>query len=357
MGRGEEQNVDSNAIAPRCVPRCPRSSKQPLTVGCALLRRCHIRLGTSAAGASAEPGATEEVVVTGSRLRRDTFNSLSPVQLVTREEVIAAGFSSATEALQGTAVTNGGAQINNAFGGFVTDGGPGANTLSLRGLGAGRTLVLINGRRVAPSGTRGAVGSADLNVLPNAIIDHIEMLRTAPLRSTDRTRSPASSTSSRSSNAEGLTFEAQYNSPLDGGGEQGRVSLVGGWCGRPLVVRRVARVLRPQRTHARRSRLDPVQHGHAARSRDRRVARLHRSEHRAAEVLSDHGHGLERRHDQHDRHDTRAGLPGVGAPGSSARRSIAGVRTQPSRPASPASRASAAARTISTCATRSSREC
>ena len=60
---------------------------------------------------------------------------MSPVQLITREEVTAAGFSSATEALQGTAVTTGGAQINNAFGGFVTDGGPGANTLSLRGLG------------------------------------------------------------------------------------------------------------------------------------------------------------------------------------------------------------------------------
>ena len=178
-----------------------------------------------------EPEAAEEIIVVGSRLRRDTFNSVSPVQLITREEVTAAGFTSATEALQGTAVTNGGAQINNAFGGFVTDGGPGANTLSLRGLGAGRTLVLINGRRVAPSGTRGAVGSTDLNVLPNAIIDHIEVLKdgASSIYGSDAIAGVVNVVTL--DNTEGFTFEAQYNSPLDGGGEQGRVSVVGGFGG------------------------------------------------------------------------------------------------------------------------------
>jgi outer membrane receptor protein involved in Fe transport len=169
--------------------------------------------------------------VTGSRLRRDAFNSVSPVQLITREEVTAAGFTSATDVLQGTAVTQGGAQVNNAFGGFVTDGGPGANTLSLRGLGAGRTLVLINGRRVAPSGTRGAVGSTDLNVLPNAIIDHIEVLKdgASSIYGSDAIAGVVNVVTLDS--PEGLTFEAQYNSPMDGGGEQGRVSVVGGFGG------------------------------------------------------------------------------------------------------------------------------
>src|SRR5688572_15823569 len=90
-----------------------------------------------AAPAWAQPpdAETDDVItVTGSRIRRDAFNSVSPVQVITREEVTIAGFSSTTEALQSTAVTTGAAQINEAFGGFVTDGGPGANTLSLRGL-------------------------------------------------------------------------------------------------------------------------------------------------------------------------------------------------------------------------------
>lgn len=178
--------------------------------------------------AGAETQTDDEVVVTGSRIRRDTFSSAAPVQILTRDEVTLAGFTSATEALQGTAITTGAAQINNAFGGFVTDGGPGANTLSLRGLGAGRTLVLINGRRVAPSGTRGAVGSTDLNVLPNAIIDHIEVLKdgASSIYGSDAIAGVVNVVTM--SEVEGVTFEAQYNQPLEEGGEQGRISVVGG---------------------------------------------------------------------------------------------------------------------------------
>src|SRR5436190_2598002 len=123
-----------------------------------------------------EAVAGEKITVTGSRIERDTFNSTSPVLVITRDDTLMSGFNSTTAALQSTAVTTGGGQINNAFGGFVTDGGPGANTLGLRGLGATRTLILLNGRRVAPAGTRGSVGAADLNVFPTSIVDRIEVL-------------------------------------------------------------------------------------------------------------------------------------------------------------------------------------
>ena len=201
------------------------------TVACGLCVVATSAWGQGQAGAAPVEPAGDTITVTGSRLRRDAFNSVSPVQLITREQVTAAGFSSATEALQGTGVTTGGAQINNSFGGFVTDGGPGANTLSLRGLGAGRTLVLINGRRVAPSGTRGAVGSADLNVLPDAIIDHIEVLRdgASSIYGSDAIAGVVNIVTRDQS--DGVTFEARYNDPLDGGGEQGRVSMVGGLSG------------------------------------------------------------------------------------------------------------------------------
>src|SRR5689334_20375134 len=86
----------------------------------------------------------DELVVVGSRIRHDNFNSTSPVEVITHEETTLAGFASTTDLLQSSAVTGGTAQINNAFGGFVTNGGPGANTIGLRGLGATRTLVLLN---------------------------------------------------------------------------------------------------------------------------------------------------------------------------------------------------------------------
>src|SRR5262245_4411874 len=150
------QNAVSRAVRTALLG----SRARAVTIGAGLLVVATSAWGQAQPGRqTAEQAQPDEVVVTGSRIRRDTFNSPSPVQVITREEVTSAGFSSTTEALQGNAVTTGGAQVNNAFGGFVTAGGPGANTLSLRGLGPSRTLVLINGRRVAPSGTRGAVGS------------------------------------------------------------------------------------------------------------------------------------------------------------------------------------------------------
>lgn len=217
----------------RIISRAVRSALSApkavtVTVACGL---CVVATSASGQAGAAAPETGDTITVTGSRLRRDAFNSVSPVTLITREEVTAAGFTSATDALQGTAVTNGGAQINNAFGGFVTDGGPGANTLSLRGLGAGRTLVLINGRRVAPSGTRGAVGSVDLNVLPNAIIDHVEVLRdgASSIYGSDAIAGVVNVVTI--DKPSGITFEAQSNNPLDGGGEQNRISMVGGWSG------------------------------------------------------------------------------------------------------------------------------
>jgi iron complex outermembrane recepter protein len=185
----------------------------------------------SAAAADEKKDEPEEVVIVGSRIRRDTFDSPSPVQVITREESTQAGFVSATDILQGTGVTTGAAQINNAFGGFVTNGGPGANTISLRGLGAGRTLVLINGRRVAPAGVRGAVGSADLNVLPTSIIDRIEVLRdgASSIYGSDAIAGVINVVTMKQ--PDGITFEGQYNAPTEGEGDQGRGSVVGGLSG------------------------------------------------------------------------------------------------------------------------------
>nr|WP_303649477.1 TonB-dependent receptor [Asticcacaulis machinosus] len=181
--------------------------------------------------AAPEPEAQEaevtEVTVVGSRIRKDTYNSASPIQVITRNESTMAGLSSTSAILQSTAVTGGGAQINNAFGGLVTNGGPGANTVGLRGLGPGRTLVLINGRRVAPAGSRGSVGSADLNVLPNALINRVDVLRdgASAIYGSDAIGGVINVVTR---NVQGVSLEAQYNKPVDGGGEQSRVAFIAG---------------------------------------------------------------------------------------------------------------------------------
>ena len=183
--------------------------------------------------AAAKKAAEEagDIVVVGSRIRRDVFSGASPVEVITRDETTLAGFASTTAVLQSSQVTGGTAQINNSFGGFVTDGGPGANTISLRGLGATRTLVLLNGRRLAPAGTRGSVGSADLNVLPSAIVDRIEILKdgASSVYGSDAIAGVINVVSLK--NIAGVTVEGQYNATNDGGGNTASFSTVWGFTG------------------------------------------------------------------------------------------------------------------------------
>lgn len=124
-----------------------------------------------------EAADIEEITVTGSRIRRSEFTSSSPVQIIDMEMSTLAGLVDVADILQGSTVAANSSQINNMFSGFVVGGGPGVNTLDLRGVGAGKTLVLLNGRRLNPAGTRGTVASVDLNTLPASIIKRIEILK------------------------------------------------------------------------------------------------------------------------------------------------------------------------------------
>ena len=120
--------------------------------------------------------ATEEIIVTGSRIRRDAFTSALPVTVITSESAALAGMANTSEILQTSALASG-TQIDNSFGGFVVSGGPGVNTFGLRSLDPGRTLILVNGRRFTPAGTRGQVNSVDLNSIPDVAIERIEILK------------------------------------------------------------------------------------------------------------------------------------------------------------------------------------
>ena len=125
--------------------------------------------------AEANLGPVEEVVVTGSRLRSSTYSSISPLQIIDAEFQREVGLINADEILQNS--TNaGGQQIDLTFNGFVLDNGPGSSTVSLRGLGANRTLLLMNGRRLAPSGVEGAPSSPSVNLVPRLMIQRYENL-------------------------------------------------------------------------------------------------------------------------------------------------------------------------------------
>jgi len=120
-----------------------------------------------------------EIVVTGTRIRQPEFTSPDPVARIDPTNAKREGKLDLGDTLQSSPIASGSTQITSAISSnFVTNGGPGAQTIDLRGLGANRTLVLLNGRRAGPAGTRGGVSSFDLNVLPQGIVKQIDILKT-----------------------------------------------------------------------------------------------------------------------------------------------------------------------------------
>ena len=126
----------------------------------------------------ATPAPAQGILVTGSRIRQSEFNSPSPITVIDPTESAKQGIFDTADMIQGSPVAAGSNQITAAISSnFVTNGGSGAQTISLRGLGAERTLVLLNGRRAGPAGTRGAVSAFDLNVLPQQIMQRVDILK------------------------------------------------------------------------------------------------------------------------------------------------------------------------------------
>lgn len=119
-----------------------------------------------------------EIVVTGSRLRRNEFTSASPLQVIDGELARDLGLVDASDLLGQTTVVQG-QQITTGLStsaGNLSANGPGSATASLRGLNPGRTLVLVNGRRLAPAGVRGAPSAPDLNLIPGSLVQRVDVL-------------------------------------------------------------------------------------------------------------------------------------------------------------------------------------
>ncbi|MDB5467421.1 MAG: TonB-dependent receptor [Phenylobacterium sp.] len=129
-------------------------------------------LGLSAtqAAAQAPPAAGEvsEIVVTGSRIPQANLTGISPVTVVTNQELKLQGTTNVETLLNSLP------QVFADFGGGVSNGATGTATVNLRGLGSARTLVLVDGRRLMPGDP--ALPVADLNNIPAALVDRVDVL-------------------------------------------------------------------------------------------------------------------------------------------------------------------------------------
>ena len=112
----------------------------------------------------------EEMVVTGSRIRRHVSDAPNPITVFGRAEIDLTGLENIADVLRSTTY--------NSFGSYREMSGYSAGqvaTVSLRGFGDARTAVLINGRRVPGNPFMGSA-AVDLNSIPLTAVDRIEIL-------------------------------------------------------------------------------------------------------------------------------------------------------------------------------------
>jgi iron complex outermembrane receptor protein len=189
-------------------------------------------VGSAIAQDDQDPAAgaeIEEIVVTGSRIRKDTFTSAAPMDVVLAESAQARGITDVATLLQTTTVAAGSPQVTaaqSAAGPVSVNGGLGTSTISLRGLGANRTLVLLNGRRAGPSGIQGSVSSFDLNNIPLAAIERVEILKdgASSIYGSDAVAGVVNIITKKD---DGGAVDVFYSAPEESGGEQLRIS--GSW--------------------------------------------------------------------------------------------------------------------------------
>lgn len=166
----------------------------------------------------------EKIVITGSRIRGGGFDEARPVDIILADSAAGQGITDLGSLLRSSTVASGSQQVTAASStAFVQNGGEGSQTLSLRGLGANRTLVLLNGRRAGPAGTRGGVSAFDFNVLPLSVVERVEILKDGA-SSVYGSDAVAGVVNIITKKADGGNIDVSFAQPSESGGEQFRIN-------------------------------------------------------------------------------------------------------------------------------------
>lgn len=175
--------------------------------------------------ALAQDATLQRVEITGSSIKRIAAEGALPVQTVTHEDIEKSGATS-VEALMNTVMSN------SVVGANTVAQGVGASTYgesaaSLRGLGQSKTLVLVNGRRLANYATDGT--AVDINSIPLASIDHVEVLLdgASAVYGSDAIGGVINFITRK--NFKGVELTAYAGDTKDGGGAVQKAGILVGW--------------------------------------------------------------------------------------------------------------------------------
>ena len=199
----------------------------PLRLLCAALLTAWLPTALAQDNAQAPPPAMQRVEVTGSSIKRLVSETATPLSIFRAEDFARQGLSTAQEVLSKIPSNASSMGSGNAVGGN-TSGLPtgGQASADLRGLGGDKTLVLLNGRRIANHPYDGA--SVDLNMIPIAALERVEVLRdgASAIYGTDAIGGVINFITKRSLNTTNIT--AEVVAPQHRGADEQRLNLSSG---------------------------------------------------------------------------------------------------------------------------------
>ncbi|NGZ85975.1 TonB-dependent receptor [Duganella aceris] len=174
-----------------------------------------------------DAASMQRVEITGSSVKRVDAETALPVQVVTKADIARTGATSTEELLQSISAFSSAGGTSNATGAGTSTGG--LSSISLRGLGSTRTLVLVNGRRLAAfAGSDGA--SVNVNVIPLAAIERVEVLKdgASGVYGSDAVAGVVNFILAKKT--DGVEITGGYGSPSEsGGGQNSKASITGGY--------------------------------------------------------------------------------------------------------------------------------
>lgn len=172
---------------------------------------------------AAQPTKVQKVTVTGSSIKGVAAQSASPITIIKGEDLVNQGVTTVEEALMKVSANQASYVTAQNVGASNTSG----STANLRGLGSDKTLVLINGRRVASSAF--GTDSTNLNNIPLALVERIEVLRdgASAVYGADAVGGVINFITKKQYEGVGITLGGQI--PEEKGGEKIDVSIFGGY--------------------------------------------------------------------------------------------------------------------------------
>lgn len=173
--------------------------------------------------------ATPRVEVTGSLIKRTDKETPSPVQTYSRDDIRASGAVSIEELLRGNSAVDTGSIGDSAASGFVG----GLSTISLRGMGSQGTLLIVNGRRLAPVAAVdinfGRATLISANMIPTGAIDKIEVLKDGASSTYGSDAVAGVVNYILLKNFQGVEGTAKYSANDKGKGPISNVGITAGW--------------------------------------------------------------------------------------------------------------------------------